>query len=169
MKKTLLSVFFFVIGFGIAILPTDVPFLEKQQHRNAVRAGILISTTLEVLAINSKMELLGIAQANRNFSPSKYIAHNVANACPTCAGWFNIDVTSYTSQGPVVIATPFDPNGPVNIPVLIAMSGLFAQNYYLTQKLYMADYPALESLFLTIGGFFLAWTVRLGLGLSNCN
>ena len=55
-----------------------------------------------------------------------------------------------------------------NIPALVTISSLFGQNYYLTKKLYDADHPAIESLYLTISGYLCAWAVRLGCGILNC-
>ena len=161
MKKTLLCILFFSIGFSASLaMGVDAKHTFFKKHPNIARAGIIGLTALEILVINSKMEILGVAQANKTFSPSSYIAHNLANAFPTFARWCNIDVEQYTSQGPMVEST--------NIPALTAVSGLFGQNYYLTKQLYNSDHSSIESLYLTIGGFLLAWLAHLGVGILNC-
>jgi hypothetical protein len=126
-----------------------------KKHPQVSRAMLIALSALETLAINSQMELLGIAQINS--SRSGYIKHNLANTFPEVCSFLKIPIEKYTAPGPMVKAT--------NIPALAVMGTLWGQNYFLAKKLHNTHYPAIESLLLTIGGHLLAWGIRFGWGI----
>ena len=144
-------------------IPNSTQTKQSFFKRNPIitRALIIGATALEALAINSQIEFLGIGNPANDSTASGFIAHNLANSFPTVAKLCGIPIDQYTAQGPIVHAT--------NIPALAAISGLWAQNHFLsTYLLDNQDKPtfrqATESFLLTAAGYITAWGIRFAYG-----